>query len=258
MNITFLGTDACMTAAGNDSSGILINKKILIDTGYFLVNNLKQLGIDPCNIEELFFTHMHHDHYMALPQLIFWYLQNNKPLEKLHIYGPKRDLRRVVDLTMAFLQAGGGHPFYKDCAYPTLYELDGGDSIQLDDFKISTCASYHPVDGLCYKFCEISTGKVVSITGDTFYKEHIPTALRGCDLLVHENALASCESGINKPPACLHSSIDISLLCAREACAKKLFVIHFAAVKAKAVIEKAATISDIEVVYPEVLKTYEI
>jgi ribonuclease Z len=258
MNLTFLGTDACMISAYNDSSGILINGKYLIDTGYFLVGSLKRLNIDPCSIEQLFFTHMHHDHYMALPQLIFWYLQNGKPLDKLQIFGPKNDLKRVVDLTMAFLQAGKGQAFYQDCSYPTLHELAGGEKFELDDMIISTCQSFHPIDGLCYRFEEKSTGKVVSLTGDTFYKEHIPIALRGCDILVHETALADAKSDINKPPSYLHSNIDISLISAREARAKKLFIHHFPALKAEAVINKAAKLSDIEVIYPELLKTYEV
>ncbi|MCI8388529.1 MAG: ribonuclease Z [Clostridiales bacterium] len=258
MNITFLGSDACMTAANNDSSGILINRRYLMDTGYFLIRNLKKLGIEPDEIEHIFFTHMHHDHYMALPQLLFWYLQKGKPLDKLHIYGPKQDLRRVVDLSMAFLQAGDKYEFYNDCTYPTLHELDAGDSFELDDLKLETCASFHPVTGLCWRIEEKSTGKVLSITGDTFYKPHIPKALHDCDLLVHETALADSIHEPNDPPTCLHSGINISLLTAKEANAKRLFVIHFAESRAKAVIERAAKMSDIEVVYPEPLRQYKI
>ena len=256
MNITFLGADACMTAADNDSSGMLIDRKYLVDTGYFLVGSLKRLGIEPQQIERLFFTHMHHDHYMALPQLLFWYLQTGKPLETLHIYGPKRDLRRVVGLSMAFLQAGSGQPFYCDCGFPTLHELEAGDSAEFDEMKLETCASYHPVDGLCYRFEE--KGRVLSITGDTFYCSRIPAALHDCDLLVHETALAAQDADINNPPTCLHSNIDIALHTAREARAKRLFVVHFNQSKAGAVIDKAARLDALEVIYPERFVTYEV
>ncbi|MBE6612007.1 MAG: MBL fold metallo-hydrolase, partial [Ruminococcaceae bacterium] len=90
MNITFLGTDCFRPQADNDASGFLINGKYLIDTGYFLGHNLTKLGIDLLSVDRVFFTHMHHDHYLALPHLLFHWLQNGKTrsLDEMHIYGP--------------------------------------------------------------------------------------------------------------------------------------------------------------------------
>lgn len=105
MKIIFLASDGWDPAPGNDASGILVDRKYLFDTGYFAAANLKRIGLEPQSIEHLFFTHMHHDHYMALPQIIFWYLQVGKDLSKLNIYGPRADVRRVVELSLDFLQA---------------------------------------------------------------------------------------------------------------------------------------------------------
>jgi len=151
LNITFLGTDCWIPEADNDASGFLVNGKYLIDTGYFLQNSLTKLGIKTHEIEHLFFTHMHHDHYMALPQLIFFYLQKGRPLEELHMYGPKRDLSRVVKLAMRFLQKDADMEFYRGTGYPTLHELDGGETITFEDVIIETCPSFHAVDGICSK-----------------------------------------------------------------------------------------------------------
>ncbi len=47
MDITFLGTDCRNPAADNDTSVFLANGKYLIDTGFYLTDNLKKLDIQP-------------------------------------------------------------------------------------------------------------------------------------------------------------------------------------------------------------------
>ena len=58
MKVTFLASDCWNPVPGNDASGILVNGKYLFDTGYFLAENLKRCGVEPQNIEHLFFTHI--------------------------------------------------------------------------------------------------------------------------------------------------------------------------------------------------------
>ncbi|MBQ8509128.1 MAG: MBL fold metallo-hydrolase [Clostridia bacterium] len=258
MNITFLASDACLCAQGNDSAGMVINNELLIDTGYSVLDNLKKIGINPRDIEHIYFTHLHHDHYLGLPHLIFWYLQTNKPLDKLHIYGPKADLRRVVDLTMRFLQAGKDQPFYKNSPYPVLHELEPGDTFETPSLKAEVGASFHAIDCLCCRLTDKESGKVLSVTGDTYYRSDIPVSLHDCDLLVHETSLADGKTDPANPPACRHSAIADAVRTATEAHAKRLFVIHFAESKAEAVIKAAAALTDIEVVYPKLFHPYEV
>lgn len=257
MKIMFLGTDACLADAGNDASGILVDRKILVDTGYFVVDRLLSAGIDPTSVKHLFFTHMHHDHYLGLPQFLFRYLQSGKRLDELNIYGPEADVARVVGLAMKFLQSGDDELYYHGLGYPVIHRLRPGDSVSIDDTLISTCASRHPVDGLCCRFADKNTGRILGLTGDTFYDPKIRTFLSGCDTLVHETALADSETDPDDPPACLHSDIGISVSCAKETGAKKLFVIHFAKSKAEAVAEKSEKLG-FQAVYPELLREYEV
>lgn len=257
MKMMFLGTDACLSAAGNDASGILIDRKYLVDTGYYVVDRLLSSGTEPTSIKHLFFTHMHHDHYLGLPQFLFWYLQKGKSLSELNIYGPKEDVARVVRLATRFLQAGSDNLFFRDQGYPSVHELVPGSSVTIDDMIISTCASRHPVDGLCYRFEDMGSGKVLGLTGDTFYDPKIREFLSGCDTLVHEAALADSETDQENPPACLHSDVGISVSCVKETGAKKLFVIHFAKNKAMAIENKAEKLG-FRATYPELLREYEI
>lgn len=77
--------------------------------------------------------------------------------------------------------------------------------------EISACASRHPVEGLCYRFTDRCAGKVLGLTGDTFYDPKIREFLSGCDTLVHEAALADSETDQENPPrACTRTSASRS------------------------------------------------
>jgi len=264
MNITFLGTDCFRPQADNDASGFLINGKYLIDTGYFLGHNLTKLGIDLLSVDRVFFTHMHHDHYLALPHLLFHWLQNGKTrsLDEMHIYGPKNNVREVVDLALAFLQAGSERRYYKTSSHPIVHEIEADEELSLiaefDDVMIEACRNNHAIDGIAFRITERATGKVLGITGDTFYAPHLPDALRNCDLLVHENTRVTSKTDYSNPPQNGHSSIYDSMRTAMESGAKRMAVVHFAASHAEDVIRTAAGIGDVEVFCPEPLKVYEV
>jgi ribonuclease BN (tRNA processing enzyme) len=70
--VTFLGATSAVPDAGCDTASFVINDRILVDTGWSVVGNLRNLGIDPNQIDTLIFTHMHHDHYLSLPSLLFY------------------------------------------------------------------------------------------------------------------------------------------------------------------------------------------
>ena len=262
MEITFLGTDCWTPAPGNDASGFLINGRYLIDTGFYLTDNLKRLDIRPQDIRHVFFTHLHHDHYMALPQLLFFYCQTGTPLDALHLYGPKNNVREVVDLALAFLQAGSERRYYKTSCHPIVHEIEAGEELSLiaefDDVTIEACRNNHAIDGIAFRITERATGKVLGITGDTFYAPHLPDALRNCDLLVHENTRVTSKTDYANPPANGHSSIHESMRTAMEAGAKRLAVVHFAEKHADNVLARAAELGDIPVFYPERLKPYTV
>jgi len=242
----------------NDSSGILVNRKYLFDTGYFLLRNLIEVGVELSDIENLFFTHLHHDHYMALPQILFWYLQKNKPLEKLHIWGPKADVRRVVTLAMNFLQAGTDQPFFHNAGFPTIHEVVPGDYITIDGMTFEAGKAYHPIDCLCWRITEQATGKVLGISGDTFWLDSLPKSLHDCDMLIHETALGDSKVDYAKPLGCLHSGIEVSLRTADGSHSKQLFIIHLNKERGAKTIAKAATLSDRTVIYPERFLPYEL
>jgi ribonuclease Z len=245
-NITFLGTSSAFPDIGGDTVSFLINDRYLVDTGWSAVGNMRDLGVNPAQIEYLLFTHMHHDHYLSLPSLLFYLLCVRKPLKELKIIGPVNDVERVVKLAMDFLQT---KQFYDDCSGPTIIPLTPGDAYEDEDFSISTCATRHPVQGLCYRFTDKRTGKFFSFTGDTAYHPPIARHVKGSPLLIHEAAMGPLAADPSDNLYLHSGSIDAARI-AEAADVGKLLLVHDSCSNAEASVEAASQVFTKTVEWP--------
>ncbi|GAC1365013.1 MAG: MBL fold metallo-hydrolase [Herpetosiphon sp.] len=220
--IQFLGTSSAIPDVGGDTASLIINQRYLVDTGWSVVGNLRSRGIDPLQIEYLFFTHLHHDHYLGLPQLLFYWSMQRRPLQELRIIGPALDLDRIVRRSMSFLQMDR---FFDGRGTPTIIPLLPGDSYEDPRFTLTTCGTIHPVLGLCYRFEDQLSGRVIGISGDTAYHPPIAQHVRGADLLVHECALGSA-AGDPETNSSLHSGAVDAARIASAAEVDRLLLVH--------------------------------
>jgi len=235
--ITFLGTTTVVPAAGQDTASLLINGRYLVDTGWYAPLKMKSYGFDPMELDSLFLTHCHHDHYLALPPLLFYLrMRRHERPERppLKIVGPAADLQRVVDLARQFLQP---ERFPDVEIRPELYPLTPGESFEDEAFHLATCSTRHPVQGLCYRFTDRRTGASVVFTGDTAYHPPIAELARGADLLIHE-----ASHGPHSPPRdnpAGHSGAPDAAEVARLAGAERLALIHVPEDQAEAAVSAA-------------------
>lgn len=245
--ITFLGTAGAIPDPGSDTASFLINDRYLVDTGWSAVENLRKRGVDPLRIEALLFTHMHHDHYISLPSFLFYLLMKNKKLNELKIIGPIDDVEKVVKLALDFLQK---NRFYSERDAPTVIPLSPGDSYEEEHFKVDTCATKHPVQGLCYRFTDKDSATVFSFTGDTAYYPPIADHVKGSRLLIHEAALGpiSADPSAN---SYLHSGALDAAKIAESANVGKLVLLHGSLRDAEACVQAAARIFSKQVVWPK-------
>lgn len=223
-NVTFLGTDAVVPECGGDTASFVINRKYLIDTGWYAAIKMRCYGLEPLKLEYLFLTHCHHDHYIGLPQLLFYFTMQarvhpNRP--PLKIIGPAEDLERVVQLAQQFLQMQRFPPVHYA---PERIPLHPGDAYEDAQFSLTTCASVHPVPALCYRFTDKRTGKVIAFTGDTAYNPGIVRHVQGADLLIHEASYGPSPAPENN--ASLHSGAPEAARVAIEAGVRRLALIH--------------------------------
>ena len=74
MEVTFLGSSNAFASEGRYWSSFLVDKKYLFDAPPTLLPHLKQLEVPLADIEVLFLTHHHGDHFMGVPFLFLEYL----------------------------------------------------------------------------------------------------------------------------------------------------------------------------------------
>lgn len=222
--ITFLGTSSVVPDGGHDTASFLINGRYLVDTGWYAVIKMRLYGFDPMQLEYLFLTHCHHDHYIGLPQLLFYlrmrsWERPNRPA--LKIVGPAEDLERVVTLARQFLQPDR---FPDVDSQPTLFPLRAGDTLETEVFHIATCASLHPVPGLCYRFTDRATGAVFAFTGDTAWHPPIVEHVRAAALLITEASFGANAAPVDNRS--LHSGAPEAARLAVEAGVGRLALVH--------------------------------
>jgi len=245
--ITILGSSGCRYDYGNDTASFLINNKIIVDTGWNLVENILSLKLNPADFNTILFTHLHHDHYLALPQFLFYHLNLNagKSLNNLTFIGPE-DLKTVVKLAMDFLQISR---FYGDIGYPNCIEINPGEKINLDRYQlyIETHPSIHPVDGRYYRVTDQITGIKIGFSGDTAYNPAEISFFENCDLLIHECSLGGKHTGEN---SYLHADANDAAVVAEKANVKKLALAHYPAKARTECLDAAKNIFNGEILTP--------
>ena len=104
MRVTLLGTGTPFPNAERFGSAILVEvagKRLLFDCGRGVVIRLAQVRVNPKEIDGLFLTHLHSDHFVGIPDLWLsgWFLGRDRSLP---IWGPPGTRSLAEHLAQAF------------------------------------------------------------------------------------------------------------------------------------------------------------
>jgi ribonuclease BN (tRNA processing enzyme) len=240
-SLCFVGTSACVPSGPDqDSSCMVLDHSIMIDTGWNGALAMLAHGEDPNFIDYLFITHCHQDHYLGLPALLFSQVFRHRAKvnpEPLHILGPLPEIKLVVERALHFLRTD----VFDDVA-PAIrvIPLRPSSTFSTPRFQVSCCSTLHPVSGLCYRFTEHHSGKSVVFSGDTAFLPSLAQHAHGCDLLVHE-----CSNGAQRAKTNAgngHSGAPDAADIAALAQAKRLALTHYNPSARQAVLAAAQAI----------------
>jgi ribonuclease Z len=146
-DVVFVGTSGSVPTARRGTPSILVRRggdRFLVDCGEGTQRQLLRSSVGLVDVPEILLTHYHGDHFLGLPGLLktFGLRGRDAPLT---IYGPTglkdlfHSLRRVI-----------GH-----MSYPlTLVELEPGDVLQRNGFRIDAVDVEHGVKAVGYAFVE--------------------------------------------------------------------------------------------------------
>src|SRR5665811_1413682 len=146
LSVAFLGTGGAVPSARRNTAGVLIargGERLLFDCGEGTQRQMQRsLGL--VQVDAIYFTHFHADHFLGLPGLLKTYdlTERERPLT---IYGPRglRDLIKSLGRVI-------GRVGYKI----DLVELEPGEAIPCDGAEVRAFGVEHSVRAIGYSLVE--------------------------------------------------------------------------------------------------------
>jgi ribonuclease BN (tRNA processing enzyme) len=220
---------------------IIVNDQAyIVDAGSGVVRRMQEafdngeVALQPNKARKLFITHLHSDHTLGYPDIIFtpWIIGRKEHLE---VYGPKG----IKEMTNNIERA------YKEDVYVRTHGLENGNpsGYKVDVHEIKPGIIYkdqniivkafkvkHGIWKQAYGFSFIiGTSKIV-VSGDTIPHPNVIKEAKGCDLLIHEvysmNKFKKHDKLWQKYLKTFHTSTTELAQIANKAKPKKLVLVH--------------------------------
>ena len=261
----FLGTSGSAPTARRATSATLIRRggdRLLFDCGEGTQRQLLRSDVGLIDLEQIFLTHFHADHYLGLPGMLKTFALRGREVP-LTLYGPSG----LRDLLAALRRVFG------NLTYPVeTVEIEPGDVLPRTDYEIRAFAVDHRTQAVGYLIVEdtrpgrfdvatadalgvppgrergalqrgepviLETGETIhpdqvlgverparsiALTGDTAPCAAVVSAVEGVDLLVHEATFCADEAQRARETG--HSTAGQAALVAREAGVEMLALTH--------------------------------
>jgi ribonuclease Z len=265
LDVVFVGTAGSTPTARRAPAATLVRRggeRLLFDCGEGTQRQLLRSDIGLVDLEEVFVTHFHADHFLGLPGMLKTFALRGRELP-LTLYGP----RGLAELMGALRRIFG------KLTYPyEIVELRPGETLARDGYDLRTVAVRHGTTALGYALVEherpgrfdvdtadalgvppgpprgllqrgepvtLADGRVITaaqvlgparpgrtvvLTGDTAPVQSVVDAAAGADLLVHEATFL--EDEVERARETDHSTARDAAEAARDAGVKLLALTH--------------------------------
>lgn len=181
LELTFLGSGNAFAEGGRYWSSFLANGRHLFDAPPTLLPHLKRLGRPLREIQTVFITHFHGDHFAGLPFLILEYLHLSRRQDDLFIIGPPGLEAKVEGLTSWCFPGAT-----RDAGYRRQYiEARPNSEQRAGEVSFYALPMHHATGSLeCFGYRARLGDKTVAYTGDTMLCPEIVKLAEGADVLV--------------------------------------------------------------------------
>ena len=265
LDVVFLGTSGSTPTAQRALSATLVRRggdRLLFDCAEGTQRQLLRCDVGLVELEDVFLTHFHADHYLGLPGMLKTYSLRGREIP-LTLYGPRGLRELVTSLRRIFGRL----------SYPLeTVELAPGAILERTGYRLEVFEVNHGVPALGYALVEAERpgrfdvetadrlgvpdgpergrlqrgepvsladgrevtpddvlgpareGRKVVLTGDTAPAASVVDAASGADLLVHEATFLADE--LKRARETLHSTAGEAALAAREAGVRMLALTH--------------------------------
>ena len=147
LDLVFLGTAGSMPTAQRAPAALLVRRggeRLLFDCAEGTQRQLLRSSVGLLELREVFVTHFHADHVLGLPGMFKTFALRGRDLP-LDVYGP----RGLVDLLGSLKRVVGKLTYEL-----RLLELEAGDVLERDGYRLATFAVAHGVSALGWSLIE--------------------------------------------------------------------------------------------------------
>lgn len=185
----------------------------IIDFGTGVVRRAVQAGFDITKLTRAFLTHLHSDHTIGYPDLIFTPGVAGR-MEPLEVYGP-HGLTNMTNHIMAAYEAdvnervSGLEPAEMSSYIVNTHEIAEGRIYQDNRIEVEAFRVNHgSLEAYGFRF--VTPDRTYVISGDTSPSQNLIEVAKGCDVLIHE--VYSAVGLENRPEAWqkYHSAVHTS------------------------------------------------
>jgi ribonuclease BN (tRNA processing enzyme) len=218
MRVTFLGVgEACDERLPNTSLWVQTGvgdrrQSVLMDCGFTAPSLYWQQQRDPNDLDALWISHFHGDHFFGVPALLlrFWEMRRSKALEIVSQNGVERAVAQAMELA---------YPgFFQKLTYPVLFhEVEPGQKVRIVGLEWSTAQSIHGQKNLAVRVAHGEQS--IFYSGDGLFTPETIALARACNLVVHESFQLD-------PVIPGHGTVRQCIDFAREAGAAVLALVH--------------------------------
>ncbi len=182
LDLLFLGSGNAF-ASGRYWSSFLLNGRYLFDASPVALPHLKRTGSKLEEIDAIFISHFHADHFFGLPFLLLEYSVHTTRTKELTIIGPPTIQERLHTIT----EAGFPNVFQQERSYQETYvELKDAYEGEVNGLKYLARAVTHVPDFGCFGFRVEAEGRIVAYSGDSVMCDALFDLADGADVFVVE------------------------------------------------------------------------
>jgi ribonuclease BN (tRNA processing enzyme) len=162
----------------------------IVDAGPGVVRRAVQAKIEMKQLTRFFITHLHSDHTLGLPDLIFTPAVVGRGAG-IAIYGPPGIAAMVANIMKAWtedmdIRLNGLEHGNKAAYQVDTHEVTPGEVYRDAGMRVTAFAVNHGSWKYAYGYRFDGGGKSIVVSGDTAYSENLIAAAKGCDILIHE------------------------------------------------------------------------
>jgi ribonuclease BN (tRNA processing enzyme) len=190
--------------ASGPATAVVVGKRFfLFDAGAGVMRQVNAAGLPISGPEATFITHLHSDHTLGYPDLIFtsWIMRRQQPLQ---VFGPLGLQRMTNHLFAAFsedinIRTRGLEREVRKWNRVTVHEINSGVVYDRDGVKVTAIRVPHGSWKNAYAYRVDAPDRSILISGDTRPSEALIASAKNVDVLVHEVYLSTNLKAENRP-----------------------------------------------------------